>query len=95
MAVSFDPKHETNDFGISDSGASNSVFSSVELEIGATILFKVIRWYEVTLLLQHVERLSCSTLALNYQSIRRQSTAVNFIYSCGVTVLLMLSTGRF
>ena len=30
-------------------------FLSVELEIGAIISFKVISWYEVTLLLQHVE----------------------------------------
>ena len=55
MAVSFDPKQETNDFGTSNSGTSNSVFSSVELEIRAIISFKVISWYEVTLLLQHVE----------------------------------------
>ena len=48
MAVSFDPKQETNDFGTSNSGTSNFVFSSVELEIGS---FKVISWYEVTLLL--------------------------------------------
>ena len=47
MAVSFDPKQETNDFG-----TSNSVFFSVELEIGAIISFKVISWYEVTLLLR-------------------------------------------
>ena len=51
MAASFDPKQETNDFGTSNSGTSNSVFSSVELEIGAIISFKVISWYEVTLLL--------------------------------------------
>ena len=52
MAVSFDPiKQETIDFGILNSGTSNSVFSSVELEIGAIILFKVISWCEVTLLL--------------------------------------------
>ena len=49
MAVSFDPKQETNDFGTSNSGTSNSVFSSVE--IGVIISFKVISWYEVTLLL--------------------------------------------
>ena len=46
MAVSFDHKQETNDFG-----TSNSVFSSVELEIRAIISFKVISWCEVTLLL--------------------------------------------
>ena len=46
MAVSFDPKQETNDFG-----TSNSVFSSAELEIRAITSFKVINWYEVTLLL--------------------------------------------
>ena len=46
MAVSFDPKQETNDFG-----TSNSVFSSVELEIRAIISFKVISLYEVTFLL--------------------------------------------
>ena len=46
MAVSFDPKQETNDFG-----TSNSVFPLVELEIKAIISFKVISWYEVTLLL--------------------------------------------
>ena len=46
MAVSFDPKQETNDFL-----TSNSVFSSVELEIRAIISFKVISWYEVKLLL--------------------------------------------
>ena len=34
---SFDPKQETNDFGTSNFGTSNSVFSSVELEIGAII----------------------------------------------------------
>ena len=45
MAVSFDPKQETNDFG-----TSNSVFSSVELGIRDIISFKVISWYEVTLL---------------------------------------------
>ena len=39
MAVSFDPKQETNHFGTSNSGTSNSVFSSVELEIGAIISF--------------------------------------------------------
>ena len=78
MVVSFDPKQETNDFGTSNSGTSNSVFSSVELEIGAIISFKVISWYEVTLLLLYaLNRLCCSTLALNYQSIRRQ-------YSCAV-----------
>ena len=32
MAVSFDPKQETNDFGTSNSRTSNSVFSSVESE---------------------------------------------------------------
>ena len=31
-AVSFDPKQETNDIGTSNSGTSNSVLSSVELE---------------------------------------------------------------
>ena len=36
-----------------------------------------------------LNRLSCSTLALNYQSIQRQSTAVKFIYSCAVTVLFV------
>ena len=46
MAVSFDPEQETNDFG-----TSNSVFSSVELEMRAIISFKVISLYEVTLLL--------------------------------------------
>ena len=46
MAVSFDPKQETNDFG-----TSNSVFSLVELETRTTISFKVVSWYEVTLLL--------------------------------------------
>ena len=51
MAVLFDPKQETNDFGTSNSRTSNSVFSSVELEIGAIISFKVTSWYEVTLLL--------------------------------------------
>ena len=51
MAVSFDPKQETNDFGTSNFGTSNSAFSSVELEIGAIISFKVISWYEVTLFL--------------------------------------------
>ena len=56
MAVTFDPKQETNDFGTSNSETSKSVFSSVELEIGAIISFKVISWYKVTtLLLQHVE----------------------------------------
>ena len=44
MAVSFDPKQETN-----DSGTSNSVFSSAELGIRAIVSFKVISWYEVTL----------------------------------------------
>ena len=52
VAVSSDPiKQETNDFGTSNSGTSNSVFSSVELEIRAIISFKVISWYEITLLL--------------------------------------------
>ena len=46
MAISSDPKQETNDFG-----TSNSVFSSVEQEIRAVISFKVISWYEVTFLL--------------------------------------------
>ena len=46
MAVSFDPKQETNDLE-----TSNSVFSSVELEVRVIISFKVISWYEVTLLL--------------------------------------------
>ena len=46
MVVSFDPKQKTNDFG-----SSNSVFSSVELGIRAIISFKVIGWYEVTLLI--------------------------------------------
>ena len=46
MAVSFDPKLETNDFG-----TSNSVFSLVELEIRAIISLKIISWYEVVLLL--------------------------------------------
>ena len=46
MAVSFDPKQETYNLK-----TSNSVFSSVELEIRAIISFKVISWYEVTLLL--------------------------------------------
>ena len=46
VAVSFDPKQETNDFEI-----LNSVFSSVELETRAIILFKVFSWYQVTLLL--------------------------------------------
>ena len=55
MAVTFDPKQETNDFRTSNSGTSNSVFSSVDLVIGAIILFKVISCYQVTLLLQHVE----------------------------------------
>ena len=45
MAVSCDPKQETNDFG-----TSNSVFSSVELEIRAIISVKDISWHEVTLL---------------------------------------------
>ena len=51
MAVSFDPKQETNDFGTSNSVTSNSVFSSVEPEIGAIISFKVVSRYEATLLL--------------------------------------------
>ena len=42
MAVSFDPKQETNDFG-----TSNSVFSSVEIR--AIISFKVISCLWVTL----------------------------------------------
>ena len=46
MAVSFDPKQETSDFG-----TLNSVFSPAELEIRAIISFKVISRYEVTLLL--------------------------------------------
>ena len=46
MAVSFAPKQETNDFG-----TSNYAFPSVELGIRAIISFKVIGWYEVTLLL--------------------------------------------
>ena len=46
MAVSFDPKQETNNVG-----TSNSAFSSVELEIRAIISFKAVSWYEVTLLL--------------------------------------------
>ena len=45
VAVSFDPKQET-----SDVGTSNSVLSSVELEIRAIISFKVTSWYEVTLI---------------------------------------------
>ena len=40
MTVSFDPGQETNDFE-----TSNSVFSSVELEIRAIVSFKVISWY--------------------------------------------------
>ena len=75
MAVSFDPKQETNDFG-----TSNSVFSSVEIR--AIISFKVISWYSVTLLLtnQVLNRLSCGTHVMNYQSIPRLvSTAVQFI----------------
>ena len=52
MAVSFDPKQETNDIGTSNSGTSNSAFSSIELEIGPIISFKVISWYQVTLLLR-------------------------------------------
>ena len=44
MAVSFDPKQETNDFG-----TSNSVFTRVEIR--AIISLKVISCYEVTLLL--------------------------------------------
>ena len=43
VAVSFVPKQETNDFR-----TSNSVFSSVELEIRAIISFKVVSWYEIT-----------------------------------------------
>ena len=48
MAVSFDSKQETNDFG-----TSNSVFSSVKLGIRVIdiISFKITSWYEVTLLL--------------------------------------------
>ena len=46
VTISFDPKQKTTDFG-----TSNSVFSSVELEMRAIISFKVISWYEVTLLL--------------------------------------------
>ena len=41
--------------GTSNSGTSKSVFSSVELEIGAIISFKVISWYEVTTLLLSAE----------------------------------------
>ena len=44
MAVSFDPKKETNDVSTSNSETLNFVFSSVELEIRAIISFKVISW---------------------------------------------------
>ena len=44
MAVLFDPKQETNDFGTSD-----SVFSA---EIRAITSFRVISWYEITLSLK-------------------------------------------
>ena len=71
MAVSFDLKQETNDFG-----TSNSVFSSVEIR--AIISFIVIIVLGYTLITNEVlNRLSCITLALNHQSrLRLVSTAV-------------------
>ena len=51
MAVSFDPKQETNDFG-----TSNSVFSKVEIR--TIISFKVISWYQVTLLSLSLESIA-------------------------------------
>ena len=64
MAVSFDPKQETNDFG-----TSASVFSSVELGIRAIISFKVISWYEVALLVcQREDSKKHTTNRHNYQA---------------------------
>ena len=88
VAVSFDPRQETNNFG-----TSNSVFSSVKIR--AIISFKVISWYKVKLLLTNyvLNRLTCSTELSKYSE-----TCFNcsLVYSCAVTVLLMiLSTGRF
>ena len=45
VVVSFRPKQETNDFG-----TLNSVFSSVEPENRTIISFKLISWYEETLI---------------------------------------------
>ena len=71
MAVSFDPGQETNDFE-----TSNSVFSSVELEIRAIVSFKVISWYEVTLLLgvESIARLQLSLFLCCYCAVDALST---------------------
>ena len=76
MAVSFDPKQETNHFG-----TSNLVFSSVEIR--AIISFKVISWYYVTF------SLSLELTVLYYprpESSKYTETFSNcsLVYSCAV-----------